>query len=88
MGLTEKIALGLLCLFVLLGVIRLFAAPLKTALKLLLSTLLGLAALLALNLTGALTGFTLGVNLFNALVIAILGLPGLVLLALLKLVFL
>ena len=82
MGLTEKIALGLLCLFVLLGVIRLFAAPLKTALKLLLSTLLGFAALLAL------TGFTLGVNLFNALVIAILGLPGLVLLVLLKLVFL
>lgn len=87
MGLTEKIALGMLCAFVLLGVVRLFAAPLKTALKLLLNTLLGFAALLLVNLTSALTGFALGVNLFNALVIGILGLPGLILLVLLKLVF-
>lgn len=88
MGLTEKIALGLLCLFVLLGVIRLFSAPLKLALKVLLNTLLGFAALFLLNLAAPLTGFTLGLNLFNAVVIGVLGVPGLVLLVLLKLVFL
>ena len=88
MGLTEKIALGLLCLFVLLGVIRLFSAPLKLALKVLLNTLLGFAALFLLNLAAPLTGFTLGLNLFNAVVIGVLGIPGLVLLVLLKLVFL
>jgi len=87
-GLTEKIALGLLCLFVLLGVIRLFSAPLKLALKVLLNTLLGFAALFLLNLAAPLTGFTLGLNLFNAVVIGVLGIPGLVLLVLLKLVFL
>lgn len=87
MGLTEKIALGILCAFVALGVIQLFAAPLKLALKVLLNTLLGFAALYALNLAAPLTGFTLGLNLFNALSIGILGIPGLVLLILLRLVF-
>ena len=87
MGLTEKIALGMLCAFVMLGVIRLFSAPLKLALKVLVNTLLGFAALFLLNLTGGLTGVTLGLNLFNALTVGVLGVPGLVLLVLLKLVF-
>ena len=87
MGLTEKIALGMLCAFVLLGVIRLFSAPLKLALKVLVNTQLGFAALFLLNLTGGLTGVTLGLNLFNALTVGVLGVPGLVLLVLLKLVF-
>jgi inhibitor of the pro-sigma K processing machinery len=87
MGLTEKIALGLLCAFVLLGVAQLFSAPLRLALRVLLNTLLGFAALLLLNLAGKLTGFTLGLNLFNALTVGVLGVPGLVLLVLLRLVF-
>ena len=87
MGMTEKLALGMLCAFVALGVIQLFSAPFKLALRVLLNTLLGFAALFALNLAGPLTGFTLGLNLFNALTIGILGAPGLVLLCLLRLVF-
>ena len=87
MGLTEKIAIGLLCAFVVLGVVQLFSAPLKLALKVLLNTLLGFAALFLVNLASGLTGFSLGLNLFNALAIGILGVPGLVLLVLLKLVF-
>jgi len=87
MGLTEKIALGMLCAFVVLGVIQLFSAPLRLALKVLLNTLLGFAALFLINLTSGLTGLTLGLNLFNALTIGVLGIPGLALLVLLKLVF-
>ena len=87
MGLTEKIAIGLLCAFVLLGVVQLFSAPLRLALKVLLNTLLGFAALFLTNLAGGLTGLTLGMNLLNALVIGVLGVPGLVLLMLLRVVF-
>ncbi len=87
MGLTEKLALGLLCAFVALGVVQLFSAPLRLALKVLLNTLLGFAALFLLNLTTGWTGLSLGMNLFNALTVGILGVPGLVLLLLLKLVF-
>ena len=87
MGLEAKLALILLCAFLVLGVIRLFAAPLKLALKLILNTLLGFLALFLLGLTAPLTGFALGLNLFNALIIGILGVPGLVLLVLLQTVF-
>lgn len=87
MALGSKLAVFLLCAFLLLGIVRLFAAPLKLALKLILNTLLGFLALFLLGLTAPLTGFALGLNLFNALVIGILGVPGLVLLLLLQAVF-
>ena len=87
MGLTEKIALGLLCAFVLLGVVQLFSTPLRLALKVLLNTLLGFGALFLTNLAGGVTGLTLGMNLLNALIIGVLGIPGLVLLVLLRVVF-
>ena len=52
------------------------------ALRLLGNTALGFAALWCVRATAALTGITLGLNTFNALVIGILGLPGFVLLLL------
>lgn len=88
MRLTETIVLGLLCALAVLGVIRLFSAPLRLALRLLLNTLLGFGALFLLRLAAPLTGLTLGLNPINALIIGVLGVPGLVLLILLKLVFL
>ena len=87
MGLEVKLTAVLLCVFLVLGIIRLFAAPLRLALKLILNTLLGFLALFLLGLTAPLTGFALGLNLFNALIIGILGVPGLVLLVLLQAVF-
>ena len=69
MGLTEKVAIGILILFVVGAVLRLFKTPLKLAMQVLLNTLLGFGALFLLNLTQALTGISLGVNLLNALVI-------------------
>jgi len=87
MDLSSKLIIGFLALFFVLIVIRLFATPLKLALKLLVNTALGFAALFLVQLAEGITGFALGLNLFNALVIAILGLPGFVLLVLLKIVF-
>ena len=46
--------------------------------------LLGLAALLAVNLTSKYTGLHLGFNLFNGLTAGILGVPGVVLLLLVQ----
>ncbi len=88
MHLTETLVLGLLCALAVLGVIRLFSAPLRLALRILLNTLLGFAALFLLRLAAPLTGLTLGLNPINALIVGVLGVPGLVLLILLKLVFL
>ena len=82
MDLSQKILLGILAVFFLIALIRVFQAPLRLALKLLVNTLLGFLALWAVNLTAGVTGNTLGLNLWNALVIGVLGLPGFVLLLL------
>ena len=82
MGLNQKIIVALLAGFFLIALIRVFRTPLRVALKLLGNTLLGFLALWAVNLTAGFTGIALGLNLLNALVIGILGLPGFVLLLL------
>ena len=50
MGLTDKIGIAILCAFVLFSVVRLFAAPLRLAAKVLLNTALGFLALFLLGL--------------------------------------
>ena len=76
MSVVEKIALGLVLLFLIVVCLRLFAAPLKLALKVLFNSALGFGALWLLNLTTSVTGLSLGLNWFNAIVIGILGVPG------------
>ena len=84
MSVVEKISLGLVLLFLLVAIWRLFKMPLKLALRLAGNTALGFSAVWALNLTTAFRGLSLGLNLFNALTVAILGLPGFCLLLLVK----
>ena len=84
MSVVEKIALGLVLLFLIVVCLRLFAAPLKLALKVAFNSALGFGALWLLNATAAVTGLSLGLNLFNALTIGVLGVPGLGLLLLVK----
>ena len=84
MDLNQKILAAGLALFLLLALIRIFRAPLRLAIRLLGNTLAGFLSLWVLNLTASLTGITLGLNLLNALIIGILGLPGLVLLLLVQ----
>ena len=82
MDIGQKILVGALALFFLLALLRVFRSPLRLALKLLGNTLLGFCALWAVNSTAALTGIALGFNLWNALTVGVLGLPGFVLLLL------
>ncbi|WP_337591705.1 pro-sigmaK processing inhibitor BofA family protein [Vescimonas sp.] len=76
MSVVEKIALGLTLLFLVVVCLRLFAAPLKLAMKVAFNSALGFGAVWLLNLTTSVTGLSLGLNWFNALLIGILGLPG------------
>lgn len=84
MSVVEKIALGLTLLFLVVVCLRLFAAPLRLALKVAFNSALGFGAVWLLNLTTSVTGLSLGLNWFNALLIGILGLPGFGLLLLVK----
>ena len=84
MSLVEKLALGLVIVFAVVAGLRLVAAPLKVALRLIINSALGFCAVWLLNMTTAVSGISLGLNLFDALTIGILGLPGLGLLLLLQ----
>ena len=84
MDLNQKIIAGILAGFFLIALLRVFSTPLRLVLKLLVNTLLGFAALWVVHLTAGFTGITLGLNLWNALVVAILGVPGFVLLLLIQ----
>ena len=61
---------------IVLAALRIFRAPIKLALKVLLNTFLGFGVLIACDMAGAFTGIYLGVNLINSLVIGVLGVPG------------
>ncbi|MCI9165996.1 MAG: Pro-sigmaK processing inhibitor BofA [Oscillospiraceae bacterium] len=84
MDVRTVLLLALAALVLLAVAARAFSTPLKVLLKVGLNTLLGLAALLLVNATTAFTGLHLGVNLFNGLVVGVLGIPGLVLLLLVQ----
>ncbi len=84
MDLNQTIIAAVLGGFFLIALLRVFRAPLRLALKLLLNTALGFLALWAVELTAGFTGIALGLNLWNALVVGILGLPGFVLLLLVQ----
>ncbi len=87
MSLLVTTALILGGVLALVALVRFFLSPLRTLTKLLVNTALGFGALLLLRWLGGYIGVTLGINLFNALVVGILGLPGLGLLLMLKWIF-
>lgn len=84
MSVIEKCALGLVLLFLAVACAAVLRKPLKMVLRVVLNSALGFGALWLLNATAAVTGISLGLNLFNALTIGVLGVPGLGLLLLVK----
>ncbi|NLX77636.1 MAG: pro-sigmaK processing inhibitor BofA [Clostridiaceae bacterium] len=58
--------------------------PLKIALKLLFNSLLGGMAIIVINYLGNFVDFYIPLNFFSALIVGTLGLPGVILLIILK----
>lgn len=81
---------GLIILAWIIGVLIVFAfgkamlLPLKIIFRLVINGILGGIAIIIINLIGAPLGFTISLNVFSALVAGILGLPGIILLVILK----
>lgn len=76
-----------ICILLVVLLFKILKTPLKWVLKLLLNAVGGFIALVVLNFFGAIFGLSLTINLVNCLVAGVLGLPGVVLLVLLKYVF-
>mgnify|MGYP000214914396 CR=1 FL=1 len=77
-------AVGIILLYI-LGRVLLF--PMKVILKLVYNSILGGMALLAINFVGSFFRFHIALNLLSALIAGILGIPGIILLVVLKLIF-
>ena len=68
---------------VLLG--RLFIVPIKKILKLLLNSVLGGFLIFIINFIGGIWNFHIGLNIITAIFVGLLGIPGSIVLILLKL---
>lgn len=77
----------IICILLVVLLFKIIKTPLKWAFKLLLNAASGFIALVILNFFGGIVGLSLTVNLVNCLVAGILGLPGVVLLLILKYLF-
>ena len=75
---------GIILLFI-LG--RVLLVPMKVVLKLVYNGLLGAIALIAVNFVGGMLGFHISFNIITAFIIGTLGIPGLILLIILKFMF-
>lgn len=87
MGEVGVILATFLLLVVLFFVIRLVLGPLKIVTHILINSGIALALLLVINLVGSYLGFHLPVNPISVIGVGILGVPGLILLALLTFLF-
>ncbi len=74
-------------LFVLYFLSRIFYKPLKLLFRALFHMVLGGVAIMLYNLVGAIWGLNIGLNLASALIVGVMGLPGLGMLAALRYIF-
>lgn len=80
---TLIIYIACICFLFLFG--RIFILPLKSILKLVLNSIIGGLIIYLINLIGGLFAFHIGLNYITAILVGILGVPGAILLVVLKL---
>lgn len=75
--------LACICFIFIFG--RIFIIPLKKIFKIIINSILGGITLYLINFVGGNFGFHIGLNILTSMLIGILGLPGAVLLIIIKL---
>lgn len=70
--------------FILSLLFKILKTPIKLAAKIALHAVLGYVALFVLNFVGSWVGIGLGLNWINAIIVGVLGVPGVILLLLLQ----
>lgn len=74
----------IIAVFLIWLVIKIFATPVKWALKLLINALIGFVMLFIFNFLGGFIGLSLSVGWLSAIVAGVFGIPGIVLLLLIE----
>ena len=87
MEMLYTVALAAAVVVAIYVLIKILSAPIKKIFKLLINTLLGFVLLWLLNFFGGGLGISLDLTLLNALIVGLLGIPGVLLLLALQLFF-
>ena len=74
------------CIFFLFIFGKLFIVPIKTILKLLINSILGGITIFVINLIGSFFNFHIGLNLITSIFVGILGIPGVIVIVIIKLI--
>lgn len=81
---TNTIITYLACIVFLFIFGKIFVLPVKKILKLVINSLLGAVLIYIINLIGSAFNFHIGINIITSIFVGILGIPGAILLVLLK----
>ena len=73
------------CIFFLFIFGRIFIIPIKTTLKLIINSALGGLLIFVINFIGSFFNFHIGLNLITSIFIGILGIPGAIVIVIIKL---
>lgn len=81
---SQNIIIYLACICFLFLIGRIFIVPIKTILKLVINSLIGGVLIYIINLIGSVYEFHIGLNYITSICIGVLGIPGTILLIVLK----
>ena len=81
---TNIIISVIICIIFLMIFGKIFLFPMKKIFRFLLNTFLGALAIFLINTIGTSFGFHIGLNLINAIIVGLFGIPGAILLIILK----
>ena len=84
MNFNTNIIMYLACICFLFIFGKVFILPIKKILKLVFNSILGGITIFLINLIGSSFGFHLGLNLVTSVIVGILGIPGAIVLVLIK----
>ena len=73
------------CLIGIIIIGKIFIVPIKWIIKIIINSIIGIILLYIINIIGGMWNFHIGINLFTALLVGMLGIPGAVLLMIMKL---
>ena len=81
----DNIIAYIACIFFLFIFGKLFIVPIKTILKLVINSILGGITIFIINIIGSIWGFHIGLNLVTSIFVGILGIPGAIVIIIIKL---
>ena len=83
---SNSIIAYIACIFFLFIFGKIFIVPIKTIFKLIINSILGGLTIFIINIIGSLWGFHIGLNLITSIFVGVLGVPGAIVIGIIKII--